>query len=354
LSDWTTPGDQKRIILATVQSASGKDFLGQLSGGPHLVLIADEVHRLGAPRSRQLLNDRTFGARLGLSATPERYGDPDGTTLLLDFFAGILQPVYTLADAIRDKVLTPYFYRAHAIQLDADEVDVWHQLTAEVARLNARIRANDKTPGLAQRLQRKFIQRARIIKQARAKVGLAVKVLQEHYKPGQRWLIYCDDGDQLRGVTVTLDASGFRAIPYHSDMVGDRIETLRWFAKRGGILTAIKCLDEGVDIPSVTHALILASSKNPREFVQRRGRVLRKSPGKALAFIHDAIVLPPRAGLPDEDRVERDDPFTSGELARAVEFATHADNPASATDLQQIALRAGLDWRRLSRLGVKK
>lgn len=172
LSDWTTPGDQKRIILATVQSASGKDFLGQLSGGPHLVLIADEVHRLGAPRSRQLLNDRTFGARLGLSATPERYGDPDGTTLLLDFFAGILQPVYTLADAIRDKVLTPYFYRAHAIQLDADEVDVWHQLTAEVARLNARIRANDKTPGLAQRLQRKFIQRARIIKQGRRRLGL--------------------------------------------------------------------------------------------------------------------------------------------------------------------------------------
>ena len=144
--------------------------------------------------------------------------------------------------------------------------------------------------------------------------------------------------------------AGFDALPYHSAMAGDRQQTLQWLDRRGGVVVAIKCLDEGVDIPSVSHALILASSKNPREFIQRRGRVLRKAPGKPLAFIHDAIVLPPVAGTGGEEKL-LPDPLTIGEIARAIEFASHADNPASSADLQEIALQAGLDWRRLLKLG---
>lgn len=121
--------------------------------------------------------------------------------------------------------------------------------------------------------------------------------------------------------------------------------------RRGGVVVAIKCLDEGVDVPSVTHALILASSKNPREFIQWRGRVLRRAPDKPLAYIHDAIVLPPRDELRDRDRDT--DPITTGELARAVQFALQADNPASSTDLQQIAIDAGIDWRSLLAEGVE-
>ncbi len=140
-------------------------------------------------------------------------------------------------------------------------------------------------------------------------------------------------------------------MPYHSSMDGDRPATLRWFEQRGGILVAIKCLDEGVDIPSVTHALILASSKNPREFIQRRGRVLRTAPGKALAYVHDAIVLPPAL---DESSGERSrDPVTAGELARAVAFAQDADNPACAADLQRIAIDQGIEWRTLLETGVE-
>jgi hypothetical protein len=134
-------------------------------------------------------------------------------------------------------------------------------------------------------------------------------------------------------------------------MEGDRTETLRWLDDHGGIVAAIKCLDEGVDIPSVTHALILASSKNPREFIQRRGRVLRRAPGKALAFVHDAIVVPPRKAAAEENAPP--DPITAGELARAIEFAQSADNPAAGADLISIAIDAGLNWQTLTGVGLE-
>ena len=88
-------------------------------------------------------------------------------------------------------------------------------------------------------------------------------------------------------------------------MPGDRSRTLQVFTERGGVVVSIRCLDEGVDIPSVSHALILASSRNPREFIQRRGRVLRRSPGKSLAHLHDVVVVPESD---DEDRDGRIDP----------------------------------------------
>ena len=116
---------------------------------------------------------------------------------------------------------------------------------------------------------------------------------------------------------------------------------------------AIKWLDEGVDIPSVTHALILASSKNPREFIQRRGRVLRTAPDKVLAYVHDAIVMPPPSGHHDEDAEGKTDPITAGELARAIEFAAGADNPAATGDLKRIAIDAGIDWETLTSSGVE-
>ncbi len=134
-------------------------------------------------------------------------------------------------------------------------------------------------------------------------------------------------------------------------MEGDRDETLRWLDSFGGIVVAIKCLDEGVDIPSVTHALILASSKNPREFVQRRGRVLRRAKDKSLAFVYDAIVMPPDR-TQDEDSPP--DPITSGELARAIEFAESANNDAARADLLAIAIDAGIDWEKLTGVGEEE
>lgn len=352
LRQWTQPSDQARLILATVRTASSDDFLARISGGGTLMIVADEVHRLGSAQNRRLMREDLFGARLGLSATPERFGDPVGTNAILDFFRTILTPRYSLADAIRDGVLTPYFYRPHAIRLDEDEAEAWQKACQEIARLQARRLGRDPSPNLDQRLQQALFARARLVKQARAKVSLTVEVMREHYKPGERWLIYCDDGSQLDRVDAALADIGITTLPYHSAMTGDRAATLRWLQVRGGVVTAIKCLDEGVDVPSITHALILASSKNPREFVQRRGRVLRRSEGKALAYIHDAIVLPSLEGL-GERSLEKTDTMTAGELARAIEFASFAANPAAGADLERFAVQAGIDWEKLGQMGVE-
>lgn len=360
---WTSPGGAPRIVLATVQTAATDGFRDRLSAGTHLMLIADEVHRLGSHRNQRLLDDRLFGPRLGLSATPERAGDPGGTFQVLSFFGGILEPRYSLADAVRDRVLTPYFYRPHVVRLTEEEAKRWSALTADIGRLYGKISKGDTTGDSSARIKRLRIRRARIVKGALHKVRLAVNVLRTNLLDGQRWIVYCDDLRQLNSVSRELLRSGIENLPYHSQMEGDRNETLKWLDRRGGVVVAIKCLDEGVDVPSVTHALILASSKNPREFVQRRGRVLRTAPNKFLAYIHDAIVLPPsapqEAARDDDRRKESDkrdyegDAITLGELARAVEFAQGAENPAAAADLQQIAAEMGIDWRNLIGVGTE-
>ena len=347
LGDWTA-SDGRRVVLATMQTARSKAFRTGVTRGPHLFLVADEVHRLGSSTNCRLLDETLFGPRLGLSATPERAGDHVGTSAILDFFHGVLEPRYTLADAVRDRVLTPYFYRPRTVTLLETEMAEWHGLSRRIAKLRAQI--GEDTEGNS-RIERLLFARANIVKRASAKVELAVKIMNETYERGQRWIVYCDDQGQLGDVTIALSEAGYAVMPFHSAMGGDREETLRWFDRLGGIVVAIKCLDEGVDIPSVTHALILASSKNPREFVQRRGRVLRRAKDKSLAFVYDSIVMPP-------DRAEDDDaladPITSGELARAIEFAQSADNPAARADLMAIAIDAGIDWETLTEVGVEE
>ena len=350
LEPWTAPGASDRIVLATIQTARTEAFRNRLAAGNHLLLVADEVHRVGSKANSKLMDDRLFGPRLGLSATPERAGDPAGTDRILDYFGGILEPVYTLADAIADGNLTRYFYRPHTVALTEHEATEYRHLSRRIAQARGRLGdAAADDPGL----ERLLFQRARVVKQAEGKVALAVEVLLSEYRPEQRWIVYCDDSDQLAAVQAAGGRAGLTAMPYHSAMEGDREETLRWLANLGGIVVAIKCLDEGVDIPSVTHALILASSKNPREFIQRRGRVLRTAPDKVLAHVHDAIVMPPPSGHHDEDAEGKTDPITAGELARAIEFAAGADNPAATGDLKRIAIDAGINWETLTSSGVE-
>ena len=127
--------------------------------------------------------------------------------LLLAFFRGILEPRYSLADAVRDRVLTPYFYRPHIVHLAEDEAHEWQTFTSEIKRLQARLRArNDAHAGLSERLQHLLLQRARIVKHARAKVPLSVEVLTSEYERGQRWIVYCEDRAQLQSVSNALAA----------------------------------------------------------------------------------------------------------------------------------------------------
>lgn len=351
LRSWTRrPTDgTPRAVLATLQTASRDEFRALCVPGEHLFMVADEAHRLGAMAARSLF-DLDTGPRLGLSATPERAGDPEGTAALMAYFGGVVTPPFSLEDAIGAKALTPYAYHVHMVRLDHDERDAWNQLTDRFRRLYARAAAGGNLEdGLGASLKLLLIQRARIIKSARAKTPLAAEIVGAHYRPGQRWIVYCDDQGQLGEVKAALQAKGLPDVhEYHSAMPGDRERTLEMFNERGGVVVSIRCLDEGVDIPAVSHALILASSRNPREFIQRRGRVLRRAPGKVLAYLHDVVVTPE----PDDDDAMGGS-VLKGELARAIEFGEHAINPAAVADLKRIAAAAGLDWSALTGNGFE-
>jgi superfamily II DNA or RNA helicase len=341
LYPWTSApvaASPPRIVVATMQTAAIDTFLTRIAHNDRLLVVADEAHRLGSPSAQQLL---TIAApwRLGLSATPVRAGDPEGTARLLDFFGGVLPPPYTLQDAIRDRVLTPYNYITHDVALGAGEQAAYNDLSRKL-RLEAgrrgdaldNVESND-------RLRKLAIARARILKRAAGKVPLALRVLSEHHQPGQRWLVYCDGIRQLGQVRAALAAAGLASLEYHSSMAGDREATLAEMDINGGILVSVRCLDEGVDLPAVSHALILASSRNPREFIQRRGRILRRYPGKTLAFLHDAIVVP----APDVDRpAAGGDRLLAGELHRVLEFARGAANPQALSQIEALCIRYGV------------
>jgi superfamily II DNA or RNA helicase len=311
--------------------------------------VADEVHQLGSPENTKLLAVDA-GRRLGLSATPERYGDPEGTRRLFTYFGGVIPPVISLMDAVRAGRLVPYEYYPSAVNLTAEEADEWkrvsHDISLEIARQKKD--ASGKKP-LTDRAKLLLIQRSRIAKKADQKTRLADAIIKREYHDDQHWLVYCEDSDQLRDVLARLRASGFDPIEYHSGMPGDREATMAWFRTFGGILVSIKCLDEGVDIPAVSHALILASSQNPRQFIQRRGRVLRSAPGKTLAVIFDAIVVP--VHLEDEPEQTA---LLESELARSLEFAANALNKGAAAELRGIAANVGLGTAGFADVGIEE
>ncbi len=198
-----------------------------------------------------------------------------------------------MIDAIEQGRLVEYEYHPAPIRLTAEESESWEVATREISQEYARSKRDDSgTPVMSPRLQNMIIQRSRIAKKASAKVPYAVKTLIENYVEGQSWLVYCEDQYQLGEVMDALRAKDYAPCEYHTNMSGDAAASLDWFKRFGGIMVSIRCLDQGVDIPKISHAIILASSQNPRQFIQRRGRVLRVCPGKYKAVIYDAVVVP--------------------------------------------------------------
>ena len=337
LRSHTRPGlDVQRIVLATMQTASTENFLSKVVGGDHLLLVADEVHQIGSQQNSKSMTIKS-GASLGLSATPTRHGDPEGTAKIFQRFGLVIPPPITLQDAIRAGRLVEYEYYPHAIHLNEEEAAEWKKLTKqisfEVAKSGIR-GSNNKS--ISDRVKMLLIQRSRIAKKASVKPGLAAGTIKKEYQEGQSWLVYCEDSGQLTETMNQLTDLGLSPVEYHSGMTGDREAALDWFKKFGGILVSIKCLDEGVDIPAISHAFILASSQNPRQFIQRRGRVLRKSHGKHVAVIHDAIVVPVSAEETEQTSLLK------AELQRALEFSEHSINKDSGAELRSIAISMNL------------
>lgn len=328
-----------RITIATLQTASKAHFVSRVQGGPHLLVVADEVHRLGSSGCTRILTIDA-GARLGLSATPERFGDAAGTARIFGYFEERLHPPFGIPEAIAAGRLVPYDYYIHTIRLTSTEQEGWNKLTETIKREYARLpkgAGGSRVP--SDRFQLLLFRRAAILKQAQGKTELAIDILRREYKDGDRWLVYCDAQEQLGDVLRGLQNIRLPAYEYHSAMEGERGATMGHFAARGGILVAIRCLDEGVDIPAVNRALILASSTNSREFIQRRGRVLRWQEYKFSAEVHDCLVLPALSG----DEAGDETAILRTELRRSAEFAQYARNKAVGMELSILARRHGIE-----------
>jgi DNA phosphorothioation system restriction enzyme len=337
-------------VVTTNETLITPGFQSQLKYLPdRTLIIGDEVHNLGAKKRAASL-PRNIGLRLALSATPERHYDDIGTQNILDYFGDILQPEFTLKEAIAQGALVHYLYYPILVELTDRESEEYLKLSRAIAR-KLLYQSKDRrssydefdTPDLTPLL----MQRARLIGAAANKLT-ALKALMIDRLDTSHTLFYCGDGSsdsiqQLAAVTHLLGHDlGYRVNTYTAaTSIPDR-EQLRQQFESGALqgLVAIRCLDEGIDIPAIKHAVILASSTNPRQFIQRRGRILRPDPGKDRATLYDMVVLPPAL---DRETLSIERNLLKKELLRSIEFADLADNAATArSQLLTLQKRYGL------------
>ena len=290
------------------------------------MLIADEAHTLGA-ESFVRNKPEFFERRLALSATPERQYDPDGTEEIFAFFG---QTVYEFGlDRAIGFCLVPYRYYVHACTLTGEELEQFERLSRRIG-VAMGAGATDEDSGL----QRLLIARRRIIETSKSKIGLLRAVLiQRGPRDLEHALIYASakNPEQFDAIGALLTDLKIKWAPVTQETTTNtrRLDGILDIFASGAcqVLLAKKVLDEGVDIPSIREAFLVASSTVQREWIQRRGRVLRRHPGKPWAVVHDFLALPP------VELVRRDDTRTlrriiEGEVHRAYTFGTHAENVA--------------------------
>jgi superfamily II DNA or RNA helicase len=310
-----------RVVLSTYASARSSTFRAKVKTGEHLMIAADEVHTFGSTQNRELAQWLSGGATLGMSATPERKWDEMGTQAIFDFFGRKLDPAFTLSDALKEKVLTEYDYFFEKCEFTEEEDEAWEEVTLRFVR--AWLASGKK---MTKRVTDILIERSRISKAAYNKTAKTVEILRENFSPSDRWLVYCESISHLDEVSSAIRSSnipGLQVLEYHSRNAEEHSAAIRFLSSTGGVMLAVKCLDEGVDLPRVNKAIIMASSTNPREYIQRRGRVLRKHPEKNSAQIFDLLSF----------RYAKDEPATCGEIERALLFSQSARNMASSLEL---------------------
>lgn len=326
------------IIISVVNTATENlQFKDKISNNlSEALLVVDEVHHI-ATKNRIKVLDFQVQSKLGLSATPDIYNDEDNYyEKIINYFGGIIEPTINLKEAIWDyNRLTLYEYHPYFLYLTNTEEEEWLQYTKKIKKLRAILNSSkDDSNKIVKDIQSLLIQRAKIVKMAENKVTIIPEILEKYYQLGQSWLIYCQEDAQLTEVKKLVDKLHVEYIYQYTAKNEDNREVeLENFKNVGGVLLAVNCLDEGIDIPQITHAIILASSQNPRQFVQRRGRVLRKCKGKSTAHIYDCFIEP-------KDNYEDFDGIMRNEMERALVMADAAVNQTSV--IQEIRERLDL------------
>lgn len=316
------------------------------------LLMVDEAHNFGAPYLSCLLFD-SYKYRLALSATLERHNDEEGTAKLYDFF-GEKCIEYTLDRAIEEKKLTKYKYYPVVVTLTEEELEAYDNLSYEIGKCI--IKGKNGKMKLSSRGEKLALKRSRIVAGAKNKLALLEEVIQP-YIHDKHILVYCGatKGLEQNQDRSDVDSEDIRQIDAVTDLLGNKLgmavsqftskesveerEVLKREFSEGNTLKAliaIKCLDEGVNIPKIKTAFILASTTNPKEYIQRRGRVLRLAEGKEYAEIYDFITLP--YGIEEVTsltaaQVKRNSTLVKNELRRAEEFSRIAVNMVESASL---------------------
>lgn len=334
----------KSIILITTYATFNRNdiqlFLKKVRGIETFIYVADEAHNIGSQNSLKHLPEM-INWRIGLSATPERIYDDLGTEKLYDFFDSKPPKYtyrYTMKQAIEEGILCHYDYYPIFIGLTSSEMEEYERISDQLRKY-----IDVDTGKYKPNAEKLLLKRKRIIHKAENK-KIAISDLLEELKQKQKLdytFVFVPEGyepDYSINDSYNIDQDDIHIIDeyaqmfkehgysYHKYISGldDAPSILQNFADGDiQILLSMKCLDEGVDIPRAEHAIFCSSTGNPRQFVQRRGRVLRKCKGKEKARIWDLIVTPPNI-LDESNKIERNLFFN--EVKRIVNFAALADN----------------------------
>lgn len=321
-----------------------QDMLKPIKG--NLCLVVDEAHNFGSIKLRKCMLPN-FKYRLALSATLERHHDEEGTNSLLEYFKEKCI-VFTLEDAIKQGFLTPYYYHPIVVNLEPDELNEYIEITEKVINILKK-NPDEELPKSAEML---LIKRARIVAGARNKLGILEELITK-YKNDNNILVYCGATKVFEDREDDFDEDDKRQIERVVDILGNKLgmrvsmftakedpherERIKNSFAEGHLLqalVAIKCLDEGVNIPGIRTAFIMASSTNPKEYVQRRGRVLRKAKGKDYAVIYDFITLPRALDSPEPiSNIDCELSLFKREKERLDDFIKLCENPSESFQL---------------------
>lgn len=337
------------IIITTYASFIRDRFFKYINDFPvDTVFIADEAHNIGSPSVLERLPAVTFSKKIGLSATPKRIYDPEGSTVIESFFKDQEPYTYsfTMERAIEEGILCKYYYYPHIVTLTSEELREYVQISKQLAKFFNKSNNNFDSNDVVEKL---LLKRKRIIHKAENKLNTTINILKERFKKEHHLrytFIYVPEGNTVEIVDDESETEeNIRLINQYTREIGkidnsilvnqfisgmpDRNEILEQF-KQGKIqvIASMKCLDEGVDIPRAEHAIFCSSTGNPRQFIQRRGRILRQHKDKTIAIIHDLVVIPDLMESDiDSDTFRTERSLVEKELERVMYFASLAINP---------------------------
>jgi superfamily II DNA or RNA helicase len=276
-------GGSKRPQLAEFNVMvinTARSILGELPTDD-VFLVVDECHRVGSPENSRVLATNYF-ATLGLSATPEREHDDAFEEVVVPGLGPIIYR-YDYASALADGVISEFDVINVRVDLLPGEQDQYEKFDKVVARLVARRVKGDDVEA---RLERALRDRAAVSTRAHARLPEAVRLVELHRR--ERAVVFHEQIDSANIICQTLRNRNHRVAAYHSGLgAAIRQDNLRMF-RRGEVDVLVTCraIDEGVDVPDASVAVIAASTASTRQRIQRMGRVLRPADGKSRATVY--------------------------------------------------------------------